>query len=239
MELVLEQTQQGSNYEVSVSTEGVKELKRKVKIKGEKKEALLILRQKPEHQSDTKVITIKMEILLEPTSNKILVDDEQFDMVNALHLFILRTVIKKRVEDVQLGVKSYQMKLNLTIPQTRCDGLKFKEPYTTVYKLRGVVYRNKSNQKILMWDDELHKFSDGMLKLVHENMDLMLHNFVLGYNSQGMPNRAWSGNDQKRTTVILKKIDKTLKERRIMRSLESFIGGRRIKTDYRLLVQTE
>ncbi|GJV46978.1 hypothetical protein Tco_1437190 [Tanacetum coccineum] len=47
MELVLEQTQQGTSHEVSVSTEGVEELKRKVKIKGEKKEALLTLRQKP------------------------------------------------------------------------------------------------------------------------------------------------------------------------------------------------
>ncbi|GJW76315.1 putative reverse transcriptase domain-containing protein [Tanacetum coccineum] len=74
MELVLEQTQQGTSYEVSVSTEGVEELKRKVKIKGEKKEALLTLRQKSERQSDTQVITVKMEILLEPTSNKLLVD---------------------------------------------------------------------------------------------------------------------------------------------------------------------
>ncbi|GJS71475.1 hypothetical protein Tco_0704316 [Tanacetum coccineum] len=46
MELVLEQTQQGPSYEVSVSVEGVEELKRKVKINGEKKEALLTLRQK-------------------------------------------------------------------------------------------------------------------------------------------------------------------------------------------------
>ncbi|GKE82507.1 hypothetical protein Tco_1552507, partial [Tanacetum coccineum] len=74
MELVLEQTQQGTSYEVLVSAEGVEELKRKVKIKGEKKEALLTLRQKPEHQSDTQVITLKMENLLEPTSNKLLVD---------------------------------------------------------------------------------------------------------------------------------------------------------------------
>ncbi|GJV94384.1 hypothetical protein Tco_1545961 [Tanacetum coccineum] len=48
MELVLEQTQQGTSYEVLVSAEGVKELKRKVKIKGKKKEALLTLRQKPD-----------------------------------------------------------------------------------------------------------------------------------------------------------------------------------------------
>ncbi|GJS32315.1 hypothetical protein Tco_0530697 [Tanacetum coccineum] len=41
IELVLEQTQQGTSYEVLVSAEGVEELKRKLKIKGEKKEALL------------------------------------------------------------------------------------------------------------------------------------------------------------------------------------------------------
>nr|GEV22232.1 ribonuclease H-like domain-containing protein [Tanacetum cinerariifolium] len=40
MELVLEQSQQGSSHEVSVITEGVEELKRIVRIKGEKKEAL-------------------------------------------------------------------------------------------------------------------------------------------------------------------------------------------------------
>ncbi|GJY88467.1 reverse transcriptase domain-containing protein [Tanacetum coccineum] len=81
MELVLEQTQQGTSHEVLVSTKGVKELKRKVKIKGERKEALLTLRQKPEHPSDTKVFTVKMEILLEPTSNKLLVDmDDDVDI---------------------------------------------------------------------------------------------------------------------------------------------------------------
>ena len=37
MELGLEQTQQGSSYEVSVSTEGVEELKRNEMRKGEKK----------------------------------------------------------------------------------------------------------------------------------------------------------------------------------------------------------
>jgi hypothetical protein len=37
IELGLEQTQQGSSYEVSVSTEGVEELKRNEMSKGEKK----------------------------------------------------------------------------------------------------------------------------------------------------------------------------------------------------------
>ncbi|GJT96175.1 SGNH hydrolase-type esterase domain-containing protein [Tanacetum coccineum] len=63
MKLVLEQTQEGTSYEVSVSAKGVKELKRKVKIKGEKKEALLTLRQKPE-RFDTSAGNPIKEILL-------------------------------------------------------------------------------------------------------------------------------------------------------------------------------
>nr|GFA39115.1 hypothetical protein [Tanacetum cinerariifolium] len=47
MEPVLEQTQQGTSYEVSVSVKGVEELKTKFNIKGAKKEALLTLRQRP------------------------------------------------------------------------------------------------------------------------------------------------------------------------------------------------
>ncbi|GJT45024.1 hypothetical protein Tco_0953739 [Tanacetum coccineum] len=76
MELVLEQTQQGSSYEVSVSAKGVEELKRKVKIKGEKKEALLTLRQKPE-RFDTSAGNPVKEILLKlnlPDHRSILID---------------------------------------------------------------------------------------------------------------------------------------------------------------------
>ncbi|GJV54119.1 hypothetical protein Tco_1449860 [Tanacetum coccineum] len=60
MELVLEQTQQGTSYDVLVSVEGVEELKRKVKINGKKKEALLILRQKPEFELK-KILIDKMD----------------------------------------------------------------------------------------------------------------------------------------------------------------------------------
>ncbi|GJV15167.1 hypothetical protein Tco_1360490 [Tanacetum coccineum] len=81
--------------------------------------------------------------------------DEQVDLVNALRHFTRRTVIKKKVEDVQLGVESYQPKLNITMPQITCDGLEVKEPYTILYKPRGVVNMNKINRKILMRDDEL------------------------------------------------------------------------------------
>ncbi|GJR80670.1 hypothetical protein Tco_0151455 [Tanacetum coccineum] len=42
---------------------------------------------------------------------------EEYDMINALKKYIRRIVIKNRVKDVQMGVGSYQTKLNLTKPQ--------------------------------------------------------------------------------------------------------------------------
>nr|GEY05681.1 hypothetical protein [Tanacetum cinerariifolium] len=59
-------------------------------------------------------------------------------------------VIKRRVKDVQLGVESYQKKLNITKPQAQCDGISFKEPHTTHYEPKRVVYINKSKRKRLV-----------------------------------------------------------------------------------------
>ncbi|GJV39785.1 retrovirus-related pol polyprotein from transposon TNT 1-94 [Tanacetum coccineum] len=98
MELVLEQTQQGTSHEVSVSAKGVEELK----IKGEKKEALLTLRQKSEHPSDTKVFTMTMEILLEPTSNKISVVTHWFTLIV---LSPLRRSDNENMDDIKMDVK--------------------------------------------------------------------------------------------------------------------------------------
>nr|GEY87378.1 hypothetical protein [Tanacetum cinerariifolium] len=127
-------------------------------------------------------------------------------------------VIKKKVEDVQLGMESYQTKLNITMPQVRCDGLDSKEPYTIFYEPRGVFYLNKDRKKYLMRADEVYKFGDGTHKKVLDKLDYMLHNFDLGYN-EGMPKRSWTNKDKKRMTSMLEKIEKTLLERRIMRSL--------------------
>nr|GEV63813.1 hypothetical protein [Tanacetum cinerariifolium]GEV89186.1 hypothetical protein [Tanacetum cinerariifolium] len=63
---------------------------------------------------------------------------EHFDLNVALCMFTRHIFIQRRVEDLQLGVKSYQKKLNLTKPDT---------------------FR-------LMRTDELNKFGDGTLNNV-------------------------------------------------------------------------
>ncbi|GJY81456.1 hypothetical protein Tco_0494207 [Tanacetum coccineum] len=162
-----------------------------------------------------------------------LTDDEIVDIMIALRMFTRSIFIKRRVEDVQLGVESYQKKLSITRPQTTCDGISYKEPYTTVYEPRGVVYKNKSNQKRLIQAYKLYT-----LKSVCEILNVRLHNFVLGYNAD-IPKRAWTDKDRIQTDDMLMLIDNMFLERRIMWSLECFVGGRTIETDYRLLTQTK
>nr|GEX50326.1 hypothetical protein [Tanacetum cinerariifolium] len=130
--------------------------------------------------------------------------------LNDIEAMYLLIVLKKRVEDVQLGVKSYQIKLNITRPQVRCADLDVKETYTILHKPRGVVYLDKNNDKYLIRGDELYKFGDGTLNKVRDILDSMLHNFELGYNNRDLPKKAWS---KKRKTSMLKKIDATLLER--------------------------
>nr|GEZ34434.1 hypothetical protein [Tanacetum cinerariifolium] len=80
-------------------------------------------------------------------------------------------VIQRRVKDLQLGVESYQKKLNLTKPDTYHSDLKRKEAYIACLNPRGFIYQNKDKLNRLMWINELHKFSDGTLTDVRTALD--------------------------------------------------------------------
>ncbi|GJT65221.1 hypothetical protein Tco_1016701 [Tanacetum coccineum] len=88
-----------------------------------------------------------------------------------------------KVEDLQLGVESYQKKLNLTKPRTRDVDMSRRPAYTTLSNPQGVIYEDKLKRKRFMRVDELHKFSDGTLISVCDTLDQMLHELHLGYNT--------------------------------------------------------
>nr|GEX46912.1 hypothetical protein [Tanacetum cinerariifolium] len=88
-------------------------------------------------------------------------------------------------------------------------------------------------------DGELYKFSDGTLNKVLSKLEIILRNNKVGYNNEGMEKYYWIKDDDKNTRKFVKKIEKALKERRRFRRLELFVGGRRDKTDYRLLIRPE
>ncbi|GJS55022.1 hypothetical protein Tco_0628384 [Tanacetum coccineum] len=135
------------------------------------------------------------------------------------------------------GVESYQRKLNLTKPQRTCPLISAKEPYTPNFDPMGVIYEDKRKKKRLMRIDEINKFCDGTLQFIHNILHQRLQNFKLGYNKD-MPTREWTYKDKRRTGIMLNKIGDKLFKRRIMRSLEVLVGGRKTTTNKRLLQRT-
>ncbi|GJZ03639.1 hypothetical protein Tco_0536914 [Tanacetum coccineum] len=81
----------------------------------------------------------------------------------SLRMFTRSIVIQRRVEDLLLGVESYQKKLNITKPDMYRFDLKCRDAYTAYSNPRGFIYQNKDKKNKLMRIDKLHKFSDGTL----------------------------------------------------------------------------
>ncbi|GJV85430.1 hypothetical protein Tco_1525328 [Tanacetum coccineum] len=90
----------------------------------------------------------------------------------SLRMFIRRIVIQRRVEDLQLGVESYQKKLNLTKSNTYRPDLKRREAYTAYSNPRSFIYQNKDKKNRLLRIDELHKFSDDKMDSMHSTLSM-------------------------------------------------------------------
>nr|GEW04105.1 copia protein [Tanacetum cinerariifolium] len=76
--------------------------------------------------------------------------EKRFAFNVSLRMFTRSFVIQRCVEDLQLGVESYQKKLNLTRPDTYHSDLKRKEAYIAYANQREFIYQNKDKQNRLM-----------------------------------------------------------------------------------------
>nr|GEX18476.1 hypothetical protein [Tanacetum cinerariifolium] len=130
--------------------------------------------------------------------------EERFAFNVSLRMFTRGIVIQRHMEDMQLRVKSYQKKLNLTKPDTYRSDLKYKEAYTSYSNPRVFIYQNKDKQNRLMQINELHKFSDGMLNDVRIALDDRLKGIRMKYLSQDILRK----NDKERAVAMIQAIDK-------------------------------
>ena len=148
-------------------------------------------------------------------------------------------MIRKRVEDFQLGIESYQTQLNLTRPKWEVADMVPVPDYTVIEPPRAVVFRDRYNIPIKMCLDELHKFSDGTLEVVDEALDYRVKEYHIYSNRARRYTNHWTDHDLKLNTKFLYSIRHRLKMRRIYRSLECYVGGRLREGDYRLLQRTD
>ncbi|GKB70791.1 hypothetical protein Tco_0932203 [Tanacetum coccineum] len=176
------------------------------------------------------------DMLLLVVQNRLtnLLGDDVADFAIALRMFTRSLFIQKRVEDLQLGVESYQKQINITKPDTTRPDLRKRHPYTPYKDPQGFTYVDDFKWNRLMLSDKLYKFSDGTLTRLLSSLEDITKNIDMEY----MPKRRWSTLEKKTTHFMIKDINKVLKERRMMRSLEKFVGDRLYGTDLRLLQRT-
>ncbi|GKA60312.1 hypothetical protein Tco_0759719 [Tanacetum coccineum] len=160
--------------------------------------------------------------------------DDVADFTIALRMFTRSLVIQKRVKDIQLGVESYQKKINVTQPNTTRPDLRKRHPYTPYKDPQGFIFVDEYKRNRLMRSDELYKFSDDTLTRLLSSLEDITKCIDMEY----LPKRRWRTLENKRAHFMIKDINKLLKERRMIRSLEKFIGGRLYGTDLRLLQRT-
>ncbi|GJV04355.1 hypothetical protein Tco_1337924 [Tanacetum coccineum] len=118
------------------------------------------------------------------------------------------------------------------------QSIKVKKKYGYAYLEEIVVTRTdeKEYKKRLIRADEIHKFCYGTLNKVLRKLEVILRN---NRHNEGMEKYKWTEEDRKRIQKFVDKIEKTFKEQRRFRRLELFVGGRRDKTNYCLLVRHE
>ncbi|GKA93698.1 hypothetical protein Tco_0815684 [Tanacetum coccineum] len=133
-----------------------------------------------------------------------LIVEERLAFNVSLRMFTRSIVIQRRVEDLQLGVESYQKKLNLTKPDTYRSDLKRREAYTAYSNPRGFIYQNKDKKNKLMCIDELYKFSDGTLNDVRTALNDRLKGIRMKY----LPQNIWRQSDKDKVGAMIQAIDK-------------------------------
>ncbi|GJU97897.1 hypothetical protein Tco_1327168 [Tanacetum coccineum] len=101
--------------------------------------------------------------------------------------------------------------------------------------LEEIIVRRQDDQNYSKYRRMLpSKDTDGTLNHVRT----ALNDITTGLEMDYLPKRKWSKQDKQRACVMINAIDKKLKDRRLMRKLENFVGGRPYGGDLRLLERT-
>ncbi|GKA32943.1 hypothetical protein Tco_0719310, partial [Tanacetum coccineum] len=98
-------------------------------------------------------------------------DYAEIGLLWSLSVFIRSSVIWERVHDFQLGIESYQQKVNLTAPTISFSGVEKHKMFSIIFEpVHGIIYKNSKKEKRVMRHSEIHKFCDATLNRVLEGL---------------------------------------------------------------------
>ncbi|GJS10511.1 hypothetical protein Tco_0367307 [Tanacetum coccineum] len=145
-------------------------------------------------------------------------------LTNSFITFIKSCVIWEKVHDYQLGIKSYQIRVNLTAPTMTFPGIEAHDPYFIVDKPNmSLIYLNIKEEKRVMYLAKIIKFYDATLERVLKEVNLKI-----------FKSKPWkkppllSELDLDILKAFKREIRKRLRHHMQMRRWESFVNGRPI-----------
>ncbi|GJX97236.1 hypothetical protein Tco_0353034 [Tanacetum coccineum] len=152
------------------------------------------------------------------------IDNRKIKLMNSLITFIKSCVMWERVHDFQLGIESYQMKVNLTAPILTFLGIEEHAPYSIVDEPQiGLIYLNNQDGKRVMYLVGIVKFCDATLEKVLNEVKLRM------FKSRMLKKPPLQSDlDQDIMKAYEREISKRLIHRQQMRRWESFMNERPI-----------
>ncbi|GJT44387.1 hypothetical protein Tco_0953102 [Tanacetum coccineum] len=119
---------------------------------------------------------------------------DKVNLFNVVNLWIRNIIIRKRVEYLQLGIESYQTKLNLTEPSWDATDFLFKEDYTIVSKKITPLFPSQGRLRLFkynpgmenrIWSEDDKRRSKEFMEVIKRRLKIMrifrnLESFVSG-----------------------------------------------------------
>ncbi|GKA85719.1 hypothetical protein Tco_0807373, partial [Tanacetum coccineum] len=132
------------------------------------------------------------------------------------------SVIWERVHDFQLGIESYQQKINLTAPTITFPGIEEYDVFSIVYEpVHGIIYTNSKKEKRVMRPSEIHKFCDATLRRTLEGLKSYYNDVKYGYVQKELTN-----DEVEFLKLFEEEIEVRLNYRDQMRRWEMYVNGR-------------
>ncbi|GJZ86480.1 hypothetical protein Tco_0658090 [Tanacetum coccineum] len=127
-----------------------------------------------------------------------------------------------RVHDFQLGIESYQQKVNLTAPTISFPGIEKHKMFSIIYEpVHGIIYKNSKKEKRMMRHSEIHKFCDATLNRVLEGLKSYNNDVKYGYIQRDL-----TEDEVEYLKLFEEEIEVRLKYRNQMRRWEMYVNGR-------------
>ncbi|GJZ03370.1 hypothetical protein Tco_0536645 [Tanacetum coccineum] len=134
----------------------------------------------------------------------------------------IATVIWERVHDFQLGMESYQQKVNLTALKITFPGIEHYDIFEiTSEPIVGMIYENSKGEKRVIMHKDIHKFCDATLKRVLEKLESYNKDVKHEY-ADPSPTK----NDVEHLCFYENDIRERLQHRGQMRRWEMYVNGR-------------